>query len=159
MTSVKLDPSSQPGLTSHGRNWVVAAGVLAVVGVVLVALTFVLKSNEDLAGWSYTLGFLAVYGGIVSFLVARIIDRDERPALFPATVLGWLVLAATAVAIVFFFTDLVILGFVTFGAAAVAAVALVLLGQERSVPVFALPLLGAMFALAFVFGELAIGHA
>jgi hypothetical protein len=64
-----------------------------------------------------------------------------------------------AVAVVFFFTDLVILGFWAFGAAAVAAVALVLIGHERSVPVFALPLLGALFAAAFVFGEVTIGHA
>ena len=160
MTSVKLGPSSQPGLTSHGRGWMVAAGILAVVGVVLVALTYVLKNvNEDLAGWSYTIGFLAVYGAIVSFLVGRILDRGDQPTLLPVTVLGWVVLAAMAVAVVFFFTDLVILGFWVFGAAAVAAVAVVLIGHERSVPVFALPLLGALFAVAFVFGEISIGHA
>lgn len=161
MTSVKLDPSSQPGLTSHGRNWVVAAGVLTVVGVVLVALTFALKSNEDLAGWSYTLGFLAVYAAIVSFLVGWMLGHGAKPTLLPVTLLGWVVLAAAVVSVVLIFAvpNVAGIGFTLAYAAALGGVLAVLLGGERSVPVFALPLLGALFAIAFVFGELAIGHA
>lgn len=160
MTSVKLDNPSTPGLSSPGRRWTVAAGVLAVVGVVLVGLTFVVKGvSEDLAGWSYTIGFLVLFAAIVAVLVGRIRDRREGLALLPVTGLGWVALGATVLAVVFVFTDLVMLGFWVFLAGAIAAVAGVLLGRERSVPAFVLPLVGAVFALAFVFGELVIGHA
>jgi hypothetical protein len=158
MSSLKQNDVTSP--EAPARNvWLVAAWVLGAIGVVFIGLTFAFKGpNPDVAEWVYLIGFFVVFLALVAQVVGSLRRRGERVTVLPTTGVGWAVLATLAVAVALQFVEVVEGGFLFAVVAAIASIWATRVGRERSIVAIALPLLAAAFVVAFIFGELAIGH-
>lgn len=134
-----------------------AAIGLGVAGVLVAAATF-LVADPDIAGACWTVGFLLLFGALVMLVVGIVHARGDRLSALPTSVAGWLALACFVAGAALLFGPFaefsLALALVSAGAAVLGVGAL----RERSLAVIALPLLGGTFVLAFLLGELLIGH-
>ena len=84
--------------------------------------------------------------------------RGQRLSALPTSVAGWVALTCFGVGVVLLFTPVAEISLALGLVSAASAIGALGSQGERSLPVMMLPLLGGMFVLAFVLGELLIGH-
>ncbi|GGN07187.1 hypothetical protein GCM10009721_38650 [Terrabacter tumescens] len=143
----------QPGLRTESR----AAIGLGIAGFLVAGATFVTPKGE-VAGACWTVGFALFFGALVMAVVGIVHARGDRLSALPTSAAGWVALLCfiAGAALLFgpFAEFSLALALVSAGAAVLGVGAL----RERSLAVIALPLLGGTFVLAFLLGELLIGH-
>lgn len=146
--------SRQPRPEASGRMAAVGLGAL---GLLLAAATFVVPTSTA-ADLCWAIGFGVLFLALVVAVVGAVRARGDRLSAAPTSIAGWASLACFFAAVALVFTPFgeisLALGLVS-SATAVGAISV---SRERSVPVITLPLLSGMFVLAFVLGELLIGH-
>ena len=147
------DPPSPPRQRREGR----AAIGLGVAGLVVAALAFVLPdSTAAEVGW--TAGFALLFLATVAVAVGAVHARGERLSALPSTVTGWAALACVVVGVALIPTPVGEVSLLLGVAAAALSVGAVTVSRERALPVIMLPLFAGSFVLAFVLGELLLGH-
>lgn len=147
--------SDQPRPEPPGRRAALALGVL---GLLVAAATFVVPGSTA-ADLCWSIGFGILFIALVVAVVGAVRARGDRLSAAPTSAAGWVGLACFFAAVAFAFTPFGEISLALGVVSAVSAVGAISVSRERSVPVIMLPLLGGMFVLAFVLGELLIGHA
>ncbi|WP_374967871.1 hypothetical protein [Terrabacter sp. BE26] len=137
-----------------GRKVALALGVLGL----LVATGAFIVPSPTLTDLCWAVGFGILFVALVVTLVGVVRARGDRLSAAPTSVAGWISLACFLAAVAFAFTPFGEISLALGIVAASLAVGAVTVSRERSVPVITLPLLGGVFVLAFVLGEVLIGR-
>jgi len=146
--------SSPPEPEAPGRKVALALGIL---GLLVAAAAFVVPSS-NLADLCWAVGFGILFIALVVTVVGVVRARGDRLSAAPTSTAGWVSLACFIAAVAVAFTSFGEISLALGLVSAASAVGAVTASRERSVPVITLPLLGGVFVLAFILGEVLIGH-
>ncbi|GAA5030250.1 hypothetical protein GCM10023258_27340 [Terrabacter aeriphilus] len=147
------EPATQP---ARAPGWLLPVGT-GVTGLLVAAATFVV-SDADVAAACWTAGFTLVLVALVVAVVGTVHRRGDRLSALPTSRAGWVALACFATGAVLLATPVAVISLGLGLVAGVAGLEAVARQRERSLAVIVLPLLGATFVLAFVLGEVLLGH-
>lgn len=147
-------PSEQPQARPPGRRGALGLGVL---GLLVAAATFVMP-RSTLADLCWSVGFGILFIALVVAVVGAVRARGDRLSAAPTSAAGWVSLACFFAAVASAFTPFGEISLALGLVSAVTAIGALSVSRERSVPVIMLPLLGGVFVLAFVLGELLLGQ-
>ncbi|WP_156023424.1 hypothetical protein [Terracoccus sp. 273MFTsu3.1] len=114
--------------------------------------------DPDIAGLCWTAGFALLFAAMVTVVVGHVHARGDRLSALPTSAAGWVALTCFAAGAALLFTPVAEISLALGLVAAAAGVSAVSVSRERSLPVIMLPLLGGTFVLAFLLGELLVGH-
>jgi hypothetical protein len=128
-----------------------------IAGLLVAAAAFVVR-DPDVADACWTAGFALVFVALVLVVVGLVHARGERLGVLPTSTAGWIALACFVAGVALLLTPVAEISLALGLVAAVAGVSAVAVSRERSLPVIMLPLLGGTFVLAFLLGELLLGH-
>ena len=146
--------AEQPQPEPPGRKTAVALGIL---GVLVAAAALVLPSST-LADLCWAIGFGILFIALVVTVVGAVRARGDRLSAAPTSAAGWVSLACFFAAVALTFTPFGEVSLALGLMSAASAVGAISVSRERSVPVIMLPLLGGVFVLALILGELLIAH-
>ncbi|MHA3835579.1 hypothetical protein ACXR8F_07630 [Terrabacter sp. AAH1] len=147
------DPPSPPRQRRERR----AAIGLGVAGLVVAAVAL-LVPDSTAAEVCWTAGFALLFLALVMVVVRVVHARGERLSVLPSSVAGWAALACVVVGVALILTPVGEVSLLLGVAAAALGVGAVTVRRERALPVIMLPLFAGSFVLAFLLGELLLGH-
>jgi hypothetical protein len=124
----------------------------------VVAAVALLVPGSAAAELCWTAGFALLFLATVAVAVGAVHARGERVSVLPSSVAGWAALACLVVGVALIPTPVGEVSLLLGMAAAGLGVVAVTMRRERALPVIALPLLAGSFVLAFLLGELLLGH-
>jgi hypothetical protein len=130
---------------------------LGIAGLLIAAAALVV-SNPTTRDVLWSAGFGVLFLALVATVVGVVHARGQRLSALPTSVAGWVALTCFGVGVVLLFTPVAEISLALGLVSAASAIGALGSQGERSLPVMMLPLLGGMFVLAFVLGELLIGH-
>ncbi|CAN7541765.1 hypothetical protein LJR027_003657 [Terrabacter sp. LjRoot27] len=156
MSTLQQHPQTSSPHPARGpvSPWALGLGI---GGLLVAAATFVVP-NPDAAGVCWTAGFALLFAALVVVVVGVVHARGDRLSVLPTSTAGWVALTCFVAGAALIFTPLAEISLALGLFAAAAGVSAVSISRERSLPVIMLPLLGGTFVLAFLLGELLIGH-
>lgn len=156
MSTLQQRPQTSSPLPAHspGNRWALGLGI---GGLLVAAATFVVP-DPDVAGLCWTAGFALLFAATVVVVVGHVHARGDHLSALPTSTAGWVALTCFVAGAALLFTPVGELSLVLGLVAAAAGVSAVSVSRERSLPVIMLPLLSGTFVLAFLLGELLIGH-
>ena len=149
-----------PGSSSpSARRSVHLVGLgIGIAGLLAAAAAFVVP-DPDAAGICWAAGFALVFVALVVVVVGAVHARGAHLSVLPTSTAGRVALRCFLAGAALLLTPVAEISLALGLVAAAAGGWAVSLSRERSLAVIMLPLLGGTFVLAFLLGELLIGHA